>query len=43
MLLRTVATARHIPVSVEWSVPFGGDQSFHLGIHNLPSDQARSG
>ena len=38
MLLRTVAAARHIPVSVEWSVPFGSDQSFHLGIHNLPSD-----
>ena len=38
MLLRTVASARHIPVSVEWSAPFGGDQSFHLGIHNLPSD-----
>jgi hypothetical protein len=36
-LLRTVASARHIPVSVEWTVPFGGDQSFHLGIHNLPS------
>jgi hypothetical protein len=38
MLLRTVASARHIPVSVEWSAPFGGDQSFHFGIHNLPSD-----
>jgi hypothetical protein len=38
MLLRTVAAARHIPVSVEWSAPFGGDQAFHLGIHNLPSD-----
>ena len=38
MLLRTVDSARHIPVSVEWSVPFGGDQSFHLGIHNLPSE-----
>src|SRR5580692_7194769 len=38
MLLRTVASARHIPVSVEWSAPYGGDQSFHLGIHNLPSD-----
>ncbi|HTV81448.1 MAG TPA: hypothetical protein VME18_02265 [Acidobacteriaceae bacterium] len=38
MLLRTIASARHIPVSVEWSAPFGGDQSFHLGIHNLPSD-----
>ena len=38
MLLRTVASARHIPVSVEWSAPYGGDQSFHLGIHNLPSE-----
>ena len=43
MLLRTVAAARHIPVSVEWSAPFFGpdggcEQSFHLGIHNLPSD-----
>jgi hypothetical protein len=38
MLLRTVAAARHIPVSVEWSAPFGPDQAFHLGIHNLPSE-----
>ncbi len=38
MLLRTVASSRHIPVSVEWSVPYGGDQSFHIGIHNLPSE-----
>ena len=43
MLLRTVAAARHIPVSVEWSAPYFGpdggcEQSFHLGIHNLPSD-----
>ena len=42
MLLRTVPSARHIPVSVEWSVPFGGDQSFHLGIHNLPSESGPS-
>ena len=42
MLLRTVASARHIPVSVEWSAPFGGDQSFHLGIHNLPSETGAS-
>lgn len=40
MLLRTVASARHIPVSVEWSAPYGGIQSFHLGIHNLPSARA---
>jgi hypothetical protein len=38
MLLRTVASARHIPVSVEWTTPFGEDQAFHLGIHNLPSE-----
>jgi hypothetical protein len=41
MLLRTVEAARHIPVSVEWSVPYGGDQSFHLGIHNLPSESGQ--
>jgi hypothetical protein len=38
-LLRTVASARHIPVSVEWTTPFGADQCFHLGVHNLPSAQ----
>jgi hypothetical protein len=38
MLLRTVAGSRHIPVSVEWTVPFG-PTAFHLGIHNLPSAQ----
>jgi hypothetical protein len=36
MLLRTVPSSRHIPVSVEWTVPFGAT-AFHLGIHNLPS------
>jgi len=40
MLLRTVPSARRIPVSVEWSAPYGGMQSFHLGIHNLPSSRA---
>src|SRR3984885_6627944 len=40
MLLRTVPSARGIPVSVEWSAPYGGVQSFHLGIHNLPSARA---
>jgi hypothetical protein len=40
MLLRTVPSARHIPISVEWSAPYGGVQSFHLGIHNLPSSRA---
>ncbi|HMF65544.1 MAG TPA: hypothetical protein VK608_15750 [Edaphobacter sp.] len=36
MLLRSVPSARHIPVSVEWTVPVGAT-AFHLGIHNLPS------
>ncbi len=40
MLLRTVPSARQIPVSVEWSAPYGGAQSFHLGVHNLPSARA---
>jgi hypothetical protein len=37
ILLRTVPSARQIPISMEWSAPYGGVQSFHLGIHNLPS------
>jgi hypothetical protein len=41
MLLRTVPSARQIPVSVEWSAPYGGMQSFHLGVHNLPSSRAQ--
>ena len=41
MLLRTVPSARQIPVSVEWSVPYGDQQSFHLGVHNLPSARAQ--
>lgn len=40
MLLRTVPSARQIPVSVEWSAPYA-EQSFHLGIHNLPSARAK--
>jgi hypothetical protein len=40
MLLRTIPSARRIPVSVEWSVPYGGVQDFHLGVHNLPSARA---
>ena len=39
MLLRTIPSARQIPVSVEWSAPYG-PQSFHLGVHNLPSARA---
>jgi hypothetical protein len=39
MLLRSVDSARHIPVSLEWTVPFGAT-AFHLGVHNLPSAAA---
>ena len=38
-LLRTLSMSRHIPMSVEWSTPFG-QTIFHLGIHNLPSAQS---
>jgi len=44
LLLRSLASARQIPISVEWTVPFAAQQTtaamktcFHLGIHNLPS------
>ena len=39
MLLRTLPVARGIPVSVEWTAPFGATV-FHLGVHNLPTDDA---
>ena len=42
--LRSVPSTRHIPISVEWTAPYAGEQSsrqyFHLGIHNLPSARA---
>jgi hypothetical protein len=41
MLLRTIASARQIPFSVEWTAPYGGVQAFHFGIHNLPSAKAQ--
>ncbi len=39
IMLRSLSSERKIPVSVEWSVPYGA-QSFHLGVHNLPSSKA---
>ena len=38
-LLRNVPSARGIPVSLEWTVPFGATE-IHLGVHNLPSADA---
>lgn len=39
VLLQAVPSARQIPISVEWTVPYGV-QSFHLGVHNLPNAKA---
>ncbi|MDE1154671.1 MAG: hypothetical protein PW735_02955 [Acidobacteriaceae bacterium] len=39
LLLRAVPSSRHIPMSTEWSVPYGATW-FHMGIHNLPSRDA---
>jgi hypothetical protein len=36
LLLRSAPYAHHIPIAVEWTVPYM-DTAFHLGIHNLPS------
>ncbi len=40
ILLQHRAECRPVPVSVEWTVPFGGT-FFHIGIHNLPVENAR--
>ncbi len=40
MMLRSLSNAEESPISVEWSAPFG-TQSFHLGVHNLPSARAQ--
>ncbi len=39
LMLRTVPSSEHIPISLEWTVPFGCT-AFHLGVHNLPSATA---
>ena len=39
--LRLLPETRHIPISLEWTVPFEGTK-VHLGIHNLPSSSAQS-
>ena len=39
MLLQTISSAQEIPVSVEWTAPYG-EQAFHLGVHNLPPSRA---
>jgi len=38
-VLRASTETAEVPISLEWSVPFGGTM-FHLGVHNLPSANA---
>jgi len=38
--IRLQLLARAVPVSVEWTVPYGGT-FFHIGVHNIPGDKAR--
>jgi hypothetical protein len=38
--LHVLDQCRNIPVSVEWTVPYG-PTFFHLGVHNLPADTVR--
>ena len=38
-LLRILDRFGQVPVSTEWTVPFG-PTFFHLGLHNLPAEQA---
>jgi hypothetical protein len=40
MRLHMVEKPETVPVSVEWTIPFG-PSFFHLGIHNLPRGEAR--
>ena len=41
MALRVLDEADTTPVSVEWTVPYR-DTFFHLGVHNLPADEAQA-
>jgi hypothetical protein len=40
-VLQVLPEARQIPISVEWTVPWGGTV-FHIGVHNLPRCSASS-
>ena len=39
MSLQVAADPREVPVSVEWTVPYGRS-IFHLGVHNMPPTSA---
>jgi hypothetical protein len=38
-LLQSLKAVGEVPISFEWTVPFGKTY-FHLGVHNLPPDEA---
>lgn len=40
MSLQAIEPERHIPVSVEWTVPYRGT-FFHIGVHNIVASRAR--
>lgn len=40
-LLRAQPEFRHVPISTEWTVPWG-PAVFHMGVHNLPPAEAPS-
>lgn len=40
-LLRVRERTSDVPISTEWSVPYGGAE-LHIGLHNLPPHQAES-
>jgi hypothetical protein len=39
--LRVIDRFKTVPVSTEWTIPFG-ETFFHLGIHNMPASDAAS-
>jgi hypothetical protein len=41
MSLQAIDPSREVPVSVEWTVPFGAT-FFHIGLHNLIAPSARA-
>jgi hypothetical protein len=41
VLLQLREECRPMPVSVEWTVPYG-QTFFHIGVHNLPAEDARA-
>lgn len=41
LLLRVHKDTAEVPISTEWSVPYGGGE-LHVGLHNLPPGQAEA-